>query len=62
MCSGKLAAFTVLCQQYQTSIERDPSYIEYLDKIAQIFFGVPPPRPQSQGLFGMCEVYHFTLL
>lgn len=50
--SGKLAAFTVLCQQYQTSIERDPSYIEYLDKIAQIFFGVPPPRPQSQGLFG----------
>ncbi|KDR24283.1 hypothetical protein L798_06745 [Zootermopsis nevadensis] len=54
--SGKLAAFTVLCQQYQTSIERDPSYIEYLDKIAQIFFGVPPPRPRSQGLFGMCKM------
>ncbi|KAJ9600818.1 hypothetical protein L9F63_001030 [Diploptera punctata] len=50
--SGKLAAFTVLCQQYQTSIERDPSYVEYLDKIAQIFFGVPPPRPRSQGLLG----------
>lgn len=52
-CSGKLAAFTVLCEQYQPSIKRDPSYREYLDKIAQIFFGVPPPRRQnSGGLFG----------
>ncbi|XP_069685148.1 Golgi to ER traffic protein 4 homolog [Periplaneta americana] len=50
--SGKLAAFTVLCREYQTSIERDPCYIDYLDKIAQIFFGVPPPRPRNQGLFG----------
>lgn len=54
MCdSGKLAAFTVLCEQYQQSIRRDPSYPEYLDKIAQIFFGAPPPRKQtSGGLFG----------
>ncbi|PSN29474.1 Golgi to ER traffic protein 4 [Blattella germanica] len=58
--SGKLAAFTVLCQQYQPSIERDPSYVEYLDKIAQIFFGVPPPRPRSHGLFGM--YYYYILL
>ncbi|XP_075231987.1 Golgi to ER traffic protein 4 homolog isoform X2 [Lycorma delicatula] len=51
--SGKLAAFTVLCEQYQQSIKRDPSYTEYLDKIAQIFFGVPPPQRQNQnGFFG----------
>jgi len=47
--SGKLAAFTVLCEQYQQSIRRDPSYPEYLDKIAQIFFGVPPPRKHQRG-------------
>uniref|UniRef100_A0A1B6MMB8 Golgi to ER traffic protein 4 homolog n=1 Tax=Graphocephala atropunctata TaxID=36148 RepID=A0A1B6MMB8_9HEMI len=47
--SGKLAAFTVLCEQYQPCIKRDPSYPQYLDKIAQIFFGVPPPRQQNPG-------------
>lgn len=51
--SGKLAAFNILCKQYQQSIERDPAYVEYLDKIAQIFFGVNPPRPQNpNGFFG----------
>ncbi|KAH3872275.1 Golgi to ER traffic protein 4 homolog [Dreissena polymorpha] len=49
--SGKLAVFVVLCEKYQTSISRDPSYREYLDKIGQIFFGVPPPKSQSQGGF-----------
>ncbi|XP_054282144.1 Golgi to ER traffic protein 4 homolog [Macrosteles quadrilineatus] len=47
--SGKLAAFTILCEQYQPSIKRDPSYPEYLDKIAQIFFGAPPPKRQNTG-------------
>ncbi|XP_046659907.1 Golgi to ER traffic protein 4 homolog isoform X2 [Homalodisca vitripennis] len=47
--SGKLAAFTVLCEQYQPCIKRDPSYPQYLDKIAQIFFGVPPPRQHNSG-------------
>lgn len=46
--------FTVLCERYQHTIKRDPTYSEYLDKIAQIFFGVPPPRPKKQGLFGKC--------
>lgn len=40
-----------LCEQYQPSINRDPSYKEYLDKILQIFFGVEPKR-RSVGLFG----------
>ncbi|XP_067006193.1 Golgi to ER traffic protein 4 homolog [Anabrus simplex] len=50
--SGKLAAFIVLCEKYEPSIKRDPSYTEYLDKIAQIFFGVAAPRPKNRGLFG----------
>lgn len=27
-CSGKLAVFTVLCEQYQPSLRRDPMYNE----------------------------------
>ncbi|XP_064478940.1 Golgi to ER traffic protein 4 homolog [Ornithodoros turicata] len=47
----KLAIFTVLCEQYQQTINRDPSYPQYLDKIGQLFFGLPPP-PKPQGGFG----------
>lgn len=49
---GKLAVFTVLCEKYQVSINRDPNYREYLDQIGQLFFGVPPPQKAPQGLFG----------
>ncbi|XP_050295515.1 Golgi to ER traffic protein 4 homolog [Anthonomus grandis grandis] len=49
----KLQTFAVLCEQYQKSIERDPCYLQYLDKIGQIFFGVKPPaKKKSGGLFG----------
>ncbi|XP_049949715.1 Golgi to ER traffic protein 4 homolog [Schistocerca serialis cubense] len=50
--SGKLAAFIVLCEKYEPSIKRDPSYTEYLDKISQIFFGVAAARPKTQGFLG----------
>ncbi|GAB6025728.1 hypothetical protein CHUAL_011712 [Chamberlinius hualienensis] len=50
--SGKLAVFTVLCDQYQSSIKRDPTYSQYLDKIGQLFFGLPPPQPKNPSLFG----------
>ncbi|XP_066603451.1 Golgi to ER traffic protein 4 homolog [Prorops nasuta] len=50
--SGKLDVFTVLCEQYQISLNRDPCYRQYLDKIGQLFFNVPPPQPRNQGLFG----------
>nr|CAD7606164.1 unnamed protein product [Timema genevievae] len=50
--SGKLNTFKVLCEQYQPSIKRDPSYPDYLNKIGHIFFGIPLPRAQPQGLFG----------
>lgn len=43
--TGKLVAFNSLCQQYQLSIKRDPSYSDYLYKIGQNFFGIQPSRP-----------------
>ncbi|KAI4456143.1 hypothetical protein MML48_8g00008243 [Holotrichia oblita] len=49
--SRKLATFTVLCQQYEPSIKRDPCYVQYLDRIGQIFFGLKPPPQQNKGLF-----------
>ncbi|EDO48391.1 predicted protein [Nematostella vectensis] len=50
---GPLSMFTVLCEKYQPSIERDPTYKQYLDRIAQLFFGLPPPQPTGlQGIMG----------
>ncbi|KAK5850503.1 hypothetical protein PBY51_001379 [Eleginops maclovinus] len=46
---GKLTVFTVLCEQYQPSLKRDPMYNEYLDRIGQVFFGVPPKQSPSYG-------------
>ncbi|CAM9743066.1 unnamed protein product [Lampetra planeri] len=46
---GKLTVFTVLCEVYQMSIKRDPVYLEYLDRIGQLFFGVPPKQTSSYG-------------
>lgn len=53
--SGKLKTYIVLCEQYQSSLIRDPSYTEYLDKIGQLFFNVKPieRRPiQPNGFLG----------
>ncbi|RMX41468.1 hypothetical protein pdam_00021717 [Pocillopora damicornis] len=48
---GTLNQFTVLCEKYQPSIERDPVYKEYLDRIGQLFFGLPP-KPSNKGMMG----------
>jgi len=51
--TGKLALFTILCEQYRGVIGRDPSYKKYLDRIGQLFFGLPPPsHPAPGGIFG----------
>lgn len=39
----------MLCEQYQPSLRRDPMYNEYLDRIGQLFFGVPPKQTSSYG-------------
>ena len=33
-----LSAFTVLCEKYKKFIDRDPQFIQYLDKIGQVGF------------------------
>lgn len=50
--SQKLQTFAVLCEQYEQSIKRDPCYLQYLDKIGQIFFGLKPPQQPKGGFLG----------
>uniref|UniRef100_A0A914XFY4 Golgi to ER traffic protein 4 homolog n=1 Tax=Plectus sambesii TaxID=2011161 RepID=A0A914XFY4_9BILA len=49
----KVTHFSTLVEQYQPSIRRDPTYTSYLDKIGQLYFGLPPPRQESQPMGGM---------
>jgi len=44
-----VTAFTTLTEKYMPSIKRDPTFLEYLDKIGQHFFGVPPPKTKPAG-------------
>ncbi|CAG0886224.1 unnamed protein product [Cyprideis torosa] len=48
---GRLSFFTVLVDKYSPSLARDPTYKEYVDRIAQIFFNVPPPVTSRGGIF-----------
>ena len=42
----------MLCEKYKQCLDRDPQYLEYLDKIGQHFFGVPAPvKPRQGGMF-----------
>ncbi|XP_052826871.1 Golgi to ER traffic protein 4 homolog [Octopus bimaculoides] len=50
--TGKVSLFTILCEKYETSINRDPTYKEYLDRIGQLFFGLPPPKQSPHGILG----------
>jgi len=49
--SLSVSMYTVLCEQYRAHISREPSYLEYLDKIGQAFFGLPPPVRQPRNMF-----------
>lgn len=51
--------FTVLCEQYEVSIERDPTYRPYLEKIGEIFFNVPLHNNRRPNFLGMSFVYSF---
>jgi len=44
--------FRMICEKYQKSIQRDPSFQMYLDRISQIYFGV---QPQKRGMQAMME-------
>jgi len=45
-----ITAFSTLVELYKPSLKRDPSYLEYVDKIGQHFFGLPAPQ-RPQGMF-----------
>jgi len=50
--SQSVTAYTLLCEKYKQFIDRDPQYLEYLDKIGQNYFGIPPPaRARPGGMF-----------
>lgn len=49
---GNLAVFTVLCDQYQLALQRDPMYSDYLMRIGELFFHLPSQKPKMPGLFG----------
>ena len=47
-----MSAYSVLCEKYKQFIDRDPQYLEYLDKIGQNYFGIPAPvRARPGGMF-----------
>ena len=48
-----VSAYSTLVEKYRPSLKREPSYLEYLDKIGQHFFGLPPPPPRARpgGMF-----------
>jgi len=51
--SSTVSAYTVLCEKYKDFIDRDPQYVQYLDKIGQLFFGVPAPQKPKGMLSGL---------
>jgi len=47
--SQSIAVFSLLVDKYRASLQRDPSYLGYLDRIGQSFFGLPAPQRQRPG-------------
>lgn len=45
-----IMVYSLLVEKYKPSLNRDPAYLEYLDKIGQHFFGVPAPQ-RPRGMF-----------
>lgn len=44
--------FQMLRQKYAIALSRDPSLNPYLDKIAQLYFGIQPPKSMLENLLG----------
>lgn len=40
---SRLQEFTILVERYKPSLDRDPAYIDYVHKIGEVYFGLPPP-------------------
>ncbi|XP_011496018.1 PREDICTED: Golgi to ER traffic protein 4 homolog isoform X2 [Ceratosolen solmsi marchali] len=48
--SGQVTIFTILCEQYLSSLTKDPSFLQYIDKIGQLFFNIQPRQNSNRGL------------
>ncbi|CAL8106734.1 unnamed protein product [Calicophoron daubneyi] len=46
-----LSVFAVLCDKYSPQISRDSTYLSYLDKIGQLYFGVEAPQNEMNNFF-----------
>jgi len=58
---GQVGPFSLLVEKYQASLERDPLFRSYLDKIGQLYFGLPPPQaPPSSFLASLVSVTIFS--
>lgn len=49
--SGTVTSFTTLCEQYFTCLKKEPSFIQYLDKIGRLYFNSSPSQTSDRGLF-----------
>lgn len=48
--SGQVSIFTILCEQYFSSLTKDPCFLQYIDKIGQLFFNIQPRQNSNRGL------------
>lgn len=60
--TGRVTDYSILIEQYQPSIKRDPSYNDYLDRIGQLFFGLPPPKKANAAAGGMGGAFWKNLM
>uniref|UniRef100_A0A8R1TR36 Uncharacterized protein n=1 Tax=Onchocerca volvulus TaxID=6282 RepID=A0A8R1TR36_ONCVO len=52
IANKEVTYFTVLVEQYESEISRDPEYKQFLDRIGQIYFGLPRPQIARGGFLG----------
>ncbi|CAG9534033.1 unnamed protein product [Cercopithifilaria johnstoni] len=52
IANKQLAYFTVLIEQYENEINRDPEYKQLLDRIGQIYMGMPQRQTARGGFLG----------
>uniref|UniRef100_A0A915PU69 Uncharacterized protein n=1 Tax=Setaria digitata TaxID=48799 RepID=A0A915PU69_9BILA len=52
IANKEVTYYTVLVEQYESEINRDPEYKHFLDRIGQIYLGVPQPQTARGGFLG----------
>ncbi|KAK6112811.1 hypothetical protein QQG55_49130 [Brugia pahangi] len=52
IANKEITYFSVLIDQYESEISHDPEYKQLLDRIGQIYMGLPQPQPAPAGFLG----------